>query len=245
MSQFAPDRAYEVLAPPFRVSWQDVLDEWMDSFEKVEQQSMMDVYLDHVLDYRLQRRTRVRLDAARWFCLPIYPYMDEQLYTIYRSLPLTHLNAERAHLALLCDYKTGLENLPSSTHNLVSVPIYKEYRYRHLVHLARIVRQQFVLPLRTKWQERKGMWGFGHSILNPLRAAELRRLDHCQLFNWLEVQHLIERARRGAFVNRNALECLINAVVIDDFLFGSGLSGDRALKFLKTPQEIHFASRTA
>ena len=96
MSQFTPDCAREVLAPPYCVSWQDVLDEWFDSFEKIEQQSIMDVYMDHLLDYRLQRRTRPFIDAVRWSCLPIYPYMDERLYRVYRSLPLAHLNAERA-----------------------------------------------------------------------------------------------------------------------------------------------------
>jgi hypothetical protein len=240
MKLFTADQARRLLASPYEVPWQDVLDEWYDSFAQIQQQSIMDVYLDHMTDYRLQRRTRPRIDAVRWFCQPIYPYMDERLHTTYRSLPLSHLNAERAHLALLCDYKTGLENLPSVARGFAGVPIYKEYRYRSIIQAGRIVRQKVVLPLRQKWQERKGRWGFGHGILNAGMEEELRNLEKYQLFNWPEVQNLLSQASRGAFVNRNALRHLINVPVIDDFLFGSGFSGDHALRFLKPVRDIQF-----
>jgi len=238
MSQFPSEQAYRVLAPSYRVAWQEVLDEWFDSFEKIEQPSMMDVYLDHMTDYRLQRRTRLRIEAARWFCLPIYPYMDEQLYTTYRSLPLAHLNAERAHLALLCDYKTGLENLPSPARSFIGIPIHQEYRYRHFIHCIRVMRQKFALPLHTRWEEKRGTWGFGRSALNPLREAELYRLKHCQLFHWPEVNTIIEEARRGAFVNRNAMNRLISIAVVHDFLFNDGFSAGCQLQFLESSREI-------
>ena len=152
------------------------------------------------------------------------------------------------HRALLVDYKTGLEELPYAGRRFAGVPIYKEYRYRYIIHFGRILRWKVVLPLQQKWQETKGTYGFGKNTLRLLCAfpldTELQKLEHCHLFN-RGIQTLIERARRGAFVNINALERLINVVVIDDFLFGPGLSGDRALKFLKTSQEIHCVSLTA
>lgn len=240
MSLLTAEQARTLLAPQYRAAWQDVLDEWFNSFAQIEQQSIMDVYLDHMTDYRVQRRARVRIESMRWFCLPIYPYMDERLYTTYRSLPLAHLDGERAHRALLCDYKTGLENLPYAGRSFAGVPIYKEYHYRHVIHFGRVLRQKAVLPWRRKWQETKGTWGFGRNTLNPKNEAELRRLEQCSLFQWPEVQNLVERARRGAFVNLNALRCLINAPVIDDFLFGSGFSDDHALQFLEPLREIHF-----
>ena len=244
MSLFSAEQAQTLLAPQYRVSWQDILEEWFDSFEQIEQQSIMDVYLDHMTDYRLQRRTRVRIESMRWFCLPIYPYMDERLYTTYRSLPLAHLDGERAHCALLCDYKTGLENLPYAGRSFAGIPIYKEYHYRHAIHFGRVIRQKVVLPLRRKWQETKGIWGFGRNILNPAHEAELRRLEQCPLFHWPAVQNLVERAKCGAFVNPNAIRHLINAPVIHDFLFGSGFSDDHALQFLEPLREIHFVRPT-
>lgn len=105
--KFTADQAFKMLAPPYRVLWQDLLDEWFDSFEQIQQQSIIDVYMDHILDYRLQRRTRPRIESVRGFCLPIYPYMDKRVYTTYRSLPLAHLDGVLAHLSLLCNYKTN------------------------------------------------------------------------------------------------------------------------------------------
>ncbi len=242
---FTADQAFKILNPPFRVSWQDVSDEWYDSFEKIQQQSIIDVYMDHVLDYRLQRRTRPRIESVRFGCLPIYPFMSERVYSAYRSLPLAHLDGVRAHLALLSDYKSGLENLPSANRTLVSVPIYKEYNYRHLVHWSRYVLQKYVLPAQQKWKETKGTFGFGRSILYSNLGKELCRLKQYELFNWPEIQNLIEQAENGRFVNRSAMNRLVGVAVIDDFLFGSGLSGDRALRILKPLRHINFVRATA
>jgi hypothetical protein len=240
MTFLTPDQAYKLVSSCNRVTWQDVLDEWYGSFERIEQQSLMDVYLDHMTDYRVQRRTRPRIESARWFCVPIYPYMDERLYSTYRSLPLAHLDAERAHLELLCDYKTGVENLPSASRAFARFPIYKEYQYRHLIHWGRVARRRLVSPVRQTWHVTKGALGLGQNILNARNEAELQRLEQCQLFHWPEVRNLIERAKLGTFANRDAIVYLINASVIDEFLFGPGLSGDRRLRFLEPLREIQF-----
>jgi hypothetical protein len=58
------------------------------------------------------------------------------------------------------------------------------------------------------------------------------------LFHWPAIQSLIERTSSGAFINSHALERLLTAAVIDDFLFGSGFSGERALHFLEPCREI-------
>ncbi len=245
MDKLTAVQAYKVLAPPYCVSWQDVLDEWFDSFEQIQQQSIIDVYMDHLLDYRSQRRTRMRINQECWFCLPVYPYTDKRLYNAYRSLPLAHLDGIRAHLALLCDYKTGIENLPSANRSIFTkLPIYKEYNYRHIVHLSRFAKQKIMLPLQQKWQETKGSFGFGRSRLDQYMGEELCRLKQYELFNWPEIQNLIERAEHGTFVNRSALASLVNVAVIDDFLFGSGFSGDRALRLIKPFSQINFVRAT-
>ncbi len=246
MCMFTPEQALKVLSPPYRVKWEDVLDEWYGSFDQIDQQSVIDVYMDHVLDYRLQRRTRPRIEQVRWFCLPIYPYLDEQLYTTYRSLPLDSLKGIQAHLSVLCDYKTGLENLPSANRStFAAVPIYKEYNYRHIVHWSRFAKRKITLPLQQKWQETKAACGFGRSVLYMNLRSELQRLKEYELFNWPEIQNLIEQAENGRFVNRSAMNRLVSVAVIDDFLFGSGLSGDCALRFLKPLRHINFVRATA
>jgi hypothetical protein len=235
----SPEQLRKLIAPHYRVSWNDLLDEWYDSFEQIEQPSIMDVFLDHVADYRVQRRTRGRLEQARWYCLPVYPFMDERVYSIYLRLPLRHLHAEQAPLALLCDYKTGLEKLPSAARHY-SLPICQGYRFRHLIHLGHILQEKVLLPLQQQWQESKGRLGFGQSALSPEKTEGLYGLKRCDLFHWPAVEDIIQQAGRGTFVNRNALSSLINAGVINDFLFGSGFVSDRGVSILESPREIRF-----
>src|SRR5262249_17686371 len=164
MTQFTAAQAENVLADPYRALWRDVVDEWFDSFDQIEQESILDVYLQHIATYWVLRRTRPRIDAARYFCLPVYPYMDKRVYTTYLRLPLSHIHAERAPLAFLSDYKTGLENLPAAARHF-GMPIYKEYRYRHLIQSVRFVKDRILDPAQSKWRESKGALGFGRSVL--------------------------------------------------------------------------------
>ena len=235
---FTAEQVSSILTPDYSIPWTDVLDEWQESFEQIDQPTVMDVFLDHVADYRVQRRTRPRLEAARWYCLPVYPFMDERIYNVYRRLPLSHLHAEQAPLALLCDYKTGLEKLPPAARHF-GLPMHRGYRYRHLIHFGHVL-QEKVVPLRQKWYESMGRWGFGNNVLNATRRDELRRLEHCDLFHGPAVRNLRERAQCGTFVNRDAITRVINAGVINEFLFGSGFTGDRALSFLQPTREIQF-----
>jgi hypothetical protein len=237
MSSFTPAQASEVLAEPYRVAWDDVRDEWFTSFEQIDQPSLTDVYLEHMADYRVQRRTRPRFEQVRWYCLPVYPYMDMPYYTTYWSLPLAHIHAERAPLQLLCSYKIGLERLPSASHHF-GMSIMQEFRYRHLLHWGRVVQTRCIEPCTQVWQKSKGTWGFGSNTLTPWIEAELRRLQDYQVFHWPAVQSLIERARSGVFRSQSALRKLINVAIIDDFLFGPGFSGERALSFLESSREV-------
>ena len=150
------------------------------------------------------------------------------------------MEAERAHLALLCSYKTGIEELPNAARSFMNVPIYKEYKYRHIVHLGRVIKLKYFLPLKQKWQVMKGDLGFGQSAIVPLLEEELNSLRQCEVVTWPEIEKIVEKARCGKFINRSALHKLIDMVVINDFLFGSGLAGDRSLIFLKPEREINF-----
>jgi hypothetical protein len=233
---FPPKKLPQLLAPPFLAPWDDVLSEWYDSFDRIDQPSLMDVFLDHVADYRVQRRTRPRLEQARWYCLPIYPFMDARVFEIYRRIPLSHLHAEQAPLALLSDYRTGLEKLPSAARHF-NLPINQEYRYRHLLHLAPVLRELW-WPWSERWQVIKARLGLGRKALSPLRDAELQRLQHSELFQGSTVKDILERARRGTFAYADTINLMINAGVIDDFLSGRGFVGKRSLSFLQPSREI-------
>jgi hypothetical protein len=241
MQLFTPQQISRVLAPQYRVPWQDILDEWFSSVEQIDEESLVDVCLTHMTDYSHQRRIRPRIDQARWFCLPFYPYMDERVYEAYYRLPLEHLKGDRAHLALLCSYKSGLENLPSASHHL-RLPIRKQYRYRSIIRLGVMSNERLVSPLRQRWHKARGIFNVGQSALRPEKEAELQRFKQYDLFNWPEIQSLMEEARRGIFTNQAAIRRLINPAVVDDFLFGSGFAEDRALQFLGPTREIHIVS---
>ena len=51
---------------------------------------------------------------------------------------------------------------------------------------------------------------------------------------------MTEQARRGIFANNNAISRLIDAMIIDDFLFNNDLPREYALRFLEPVREIHF-----
>jgi hypothetical protein len=93
--------------------------------------------------------------------------------------------------------------------------------------------------LKQKWRETKGAC-LGRSVLSPVRRAELPRLEQCSLFHWPEVKNLIDQAAHGTFVNVPALNVLINAGIVDEFLFGAGLSGSLALRFMTSTREVRF-----
>ena len=242
--EFSPEQACAILNDPYRVSGRDLKDEWFESFEQIDQPTVMEVYLQHLRDYRVQRRTRHRIDTARWFCSPVYPYMDDRLYMTYLSLPLEHLHGELAPLGLLADYKLGLEQLPAAAGHF-GMPIYQEYRYRQILRLGRRVKEELLDPLKKRWAETKGALGFGRNVIYSHWEPDLERLKHCQLFNQSVLQDTIDQARRGAFINRDAVDRLVDAVVIDDFLFGPGFSGERALRLLEPMHDLRLAHFTS
>jgi hypothetical protein len=219
MDGFKPEEANALLSPDYRSDWQDVLDEWYNSFRRIEQQSIMDVYMDHVTANRLQRRTRVRLDQTRWYSVPLYPYMDERLRRVYRSLPLSHLESERAHLELLRDYRTGLERLPSAAWSFLNTPITLEYNLRHAIHLGRRIHQQVLNPLSQYVAQARGRLGIGQSILGSLQGACLDALESSPIFDSSYLGRLLADAKRGIFTSRTALERPLNVLVIQDLLF--------------------------
>lgn len=233
MDRFSPAAALGLLAPAYHVTWQEVLDEWQDSFARIPDQPMVDIYLDHLLENRIHRRTRPRLDAARWFCQPVYPYMDNQLYRIFRSIPLEHLTDERAHIALLSDYRSGLELLPNAARHQAGIPLGREYACRHLVRLARTLRRTVLLPLDRARQSLTGRSSRA-AWYQRIMKNETERLHSCGLFAPEQLQRVIAGAARGSFIPRNGLHSLLSAAVVHDVLFGGGLAGRRALRFIHT-----------
>jgi len=244
MTLLTVDQISRLLAPPYRASWQDVLDEWFDSFAQIEQQSVIDVCLDHMMDYSHQRRIRPRIDSLRWFTLPIYPYLDERLYTVYRSLPLPLLRGDRIYLDLLRNYKTGLENFPSAARSWTGLPIRKEYGYRHVIHYGRFIQQKLALPMQRQWQALKNAWRLEQNTSDLHRIAERFQLASCQVFRWPTVQYLIEQTGRGEVDYRASVNRLINVAIVDDFLFGPRSSIERPLRGLERPNNPNKVSPT-
>ena len=239
LNNFTASQALKILAPSYSVSWQDLLDEWHDSFNQIDQQTVFDVFLDHSLNQRVQRRTRPRLEAVRWFCNPVYPYMDNKLYSAFRSVPLKYMEGEKAHIELLRSYNTGIEQFPNAARRFAGVPLDKEYKYRRFVHLGRALRFYFS-PINQKWRETKGRLGLGAKENFPLLEEEINSFKDCEIFNWSEVNKIFDQAKSGTFVNRNAYHKLMYLLMINDLMFGNGFTGNRSLKFLKTERKICF-----
>jgi hypothetical protein len=230
MKFFTPKQAEALVSPQHRVLWIDVLDEWYESFREIDQQSIMDVYLDHSITYRLQRRTRMRMDQSRWFVSPLYPYMDARLSRTYRSLPISHLESERAHLLLLEDYRTGLERLPSAARTAMHVPIRFEYKLRHPFYWGRCIRERMTDPLARAVAEMRGRLGMGSSAVDIELESEIRELRDCPILDWSCIQWLLDEASHGAFIRTEALHRLANVLVIHNLLFC-----DRPLAALHAP----------
>lgn len=239
MNLFSYGHIRQLLDKSFCPPWQDVMDEWDESFDQIDQSTIMDAYLDHILDYRLQRRTRPRIDQIRWYCQPLYPYVDNRVYSAYRSLPLPHLDGEQAHLALLESYGTGLENLPSAQRRFVGVPLKHEYRLRHAIHLGRVLRSKFVLPLQNKFKELRGLIGCQRFQINGPLESEINKLKQCPVVNWNAVEKLVSNVEHRTFWNINALRQLANVQVIHSFLFEDGLCEVGALEMLPSTRTIH------
>jgi hypothetical protein len=231
-------QVHKLLVPALRVPWQDVLDEWFSSFEQINYDSILEVFLEHVADYRVQRRTRARLDQVRWFCLPVYPYMDDRLYRAYRRLPLSQVHGEQASIALLCSYKTGLRSCRPRPSGLVC---------RWIRPTATAISSMEAASCATVWRIRltemardQGCLGVGPKRVESRKAGRAAQVGAMPLFHWPEVKNLIDKAARGTFVNVSALNVLINAGIVAEFLFGAGLSGPRALRFMKSTRDVRF-----
>lgn len=237
---FTPEQLIRILAADFQVPYEEVKEEWNDSFVPIKQQSVLDVFLDHIGDYHVNRRTRPRLEQTRYACTPVYPFLDYKLYTTSRSLPLEHLNAERTHLGVLTGYGIGLERYPHADHLALGLPIHKEYTYRRLVDLGRIVNQKMLEPWGCWAKEQLGCWGLNKMNLQPYWMAELPLLKNYPQFDSAGMTKLIEQTRRGAFLNLNAVRQLFNVQVIQDFLFGKGLSNPGDVVFVQPHREVRF-----
>jgi hypothetical protein len=237
---FTPEQLRRILAPDFQVPYEDVREEWNDSFAPIAHQSILDVFLEHIGDYHVQRRTRPRLDQTRYVCTPVYPFLDYKLYATSRSLPVEHLYAERTHLGVLLDYGIGLEQYAHADHRALGLPIYKEYKYRRVVDLGRIVNQKILGPWGRWAKEQLGSWGLSKVDPRPYWISELPLLKNYPQFDSAGITKLIEETRRGAFLNLNAVRQLFNVQVIQDLLFGKGLSNPGDVVFVQPQREVRF-----
>lgn len=228
-----------VLASELRVPWNEVMHEWRSSLD-VPHTSIQDLYMDHIFDYRCQRRTGPRLDQSRPFCTAVFPYVDERLYSVYRQLPFREIVEERAHIALLCSYQTGLENIPSAAKAFLRIPLKHEFRARPLVNLGRAVRSAILRPARQ--QLRRWKYSFSPPGLTSAEEQIFDYLAHHAMFDAVGIRRLTERARQGRFSTAEILQQMRCATLLYDFLFGDGLPGSDQLKILKPVAELSWTT---
>ncbi len=195
-----------------------VLDEWNESFNLIDNQSIVDIYLDHQLAHRVQRRTRPRLEQIRWFCQPVYPYMDRSVYNAFRSIPVEYLKGEKAHIELLKSYKTGIERFPNNARYFLRIPLGVEHKIHPFVQLLRILNGKVISHVSGEIHKL-----YSHltrkTHVPVLAEAALRCKERCELLNWKEVSRLIEMANRGVYVNKKALKKIIEIQVINDMIY--------------------------
>lgn len=216
-----PDVLKMVLCADFQIPWDTVMTSWRDSF--AGSGSLQDQYIDHVLDYRLQRRTCPRLDQSRLYCLPLFPYIDERLYSVYRQLPLAEIVEERAHIDVLSSYASGLENISSNAKAFLRLPIKYEYAARHAIHAGRLARSWLIRPARQtlrEWRRRPVS-----SLPAPIETWFAKFAEH-PIFDATGMGALAERARQGTFSTAGILQQMRCATMLYDLLIEGNFGVD-------------------
>lgn len=235
-----PDELSLILDPSLQVPWADQMDEWNLSFVTLATE-IPDLYIDHLLDYRLQRRTYPRLDQSRPWCVPIMTYIHENVYAAYRQLPLAEIVEERAHVDLLCNYATDLENIPSSAKAFLRLPLKYEFKARKLVQLLRTVRAASRQIIGTSRENRKNL----PSGITPSEDAIFVKLSKHEIFETAGIEQIHERAKRGEFDTSEILQQLRCMTLIHDLLFGGGLAKADQPRYVPLHSELNWLSHSA
>lgn len=218
------DEVRLILPPGLRVEWEEFMAEWNASFSG-SHDSLQDLFIDHVLDNRVQRRTLPRLDQSRPWCVPIMAFVDERVYSAYRTLPLSEIVEEKAHLSLIRDYQSGLENIPSAAKAFLGLPLKYEYRARQGIKLLRSLRtaKQFARRLLAK-PTRRDLPMATHNMFDDL--------GNHGLYDRAGMQALHQRANEGLFETSEILQQLRCMTLVHDLLF------DGAFPFDSTPVAV-------
>lgn len=230
-----PEEASLVFHPSLRVPWDDTVAEWDESFD-IPHTSIWDLYTEKMMDLRLQRRTGPRIDQARPFCAPLYPYIDERVYSVYRQLPLRELVEERAHIGLLSSYGERLEDFPSTAKASLRIPVKHEYRARHVIHAARIIRARFLSPARRVANQ------FARRTIRAALPGAVKeifaRLAAHEMFDPAGIHVLAQRAADGSFQTAFVLEQMLCATMVHDYLFSGSFSHPAELSILQAEADL-------
>ena len=229
------DELSTILDPSLRVSWDDLKAEWRQTFD-APHQSIQDLYMDHVLDYRLQRRTLPRLDQSRPHCIPVLAFIDERVYAAYRRLPINEIVEERAHIGLLCDYGTGLENLPSTGKAFLGLPLKHEYNARKLI--------AFLRSLRGAYRGIRKALGKGGSrpttTLTQGQVEVFESISKHGMYDEKGAMDICQLARDGKFSIHEVLQQLRCMTYIHDFMFDGGFPADCQPAMISTTTSLNW-----
>lgn len=222
------DEVRLIVSPYLRVEWDELVSEWNASFTSNHDGSLQDLFIDHLLDNRLQRRTLPRLDQSRPWCVPIMAFVDERVYSAYRTLPLSEIVEEKAHLSLIRDYQTGLENIPSAAKAFLGLPLKYEYRARQGIRMLR--------SLRTATRSARRRLAKPTRRDLPITTSNIfDYLGRHDLYDRAGMQALQERAKAGLFKTTEVLQQLQCMTLVHDLLFNGTFPSD-SMPIAVTPQ---------
>lgn len=240
---FPPHEA-EALVPGFAgCTFADVVDAVNQNMDQVEGDSIPDVCREFLMRYRMGRRTRGRLDAARCYCTPLYPFVDERLMSVFRTLPRAHLETERAHIAALGTYGLGLDDVPISARWKLGIPIREEYARRRRIRLLRYLSHRVTQPLRETVQDVGSRVARSHRPLD----AEFEKAFALLASSAIVDQDALRRVRVELEIGRPRRRVLVRVLVclryVEHFLFGNETDETPAFAILSAHRPIEVTRR--
>ncbi len=217
LNYFNSSELKKILNGTERNYWECILDEWNQLFNNIDNQSIIDIYLDYLLAYRMHRRTRPRHEQIRWFCMPVYPYMDRAVFNAFRTIPVKYIKCDRAHIELIKSYKTGIENFAHSARYSFKIPLGIEYKIYPVIQSLRVLKGKLIQQLLRNLHQLHSRLTKKSNV--PVLTKEILICkEKSEIFNWKEVCLLFERAEQGNYIKKEALKKIIEIQIIDDMI---------------------------
>jgi hypothetical protein len=118
----------------------ETLSEWRNSFVRESaHEHLSDVLIWQVFANRNLKRVRFSMVPAKQYVQPIFPYLDNNVMAAYMSMPLKHLNNQKAHCYAGFHRFHNLGNYQACSY---PVPLKTEARFPLALYLVRFGRSK-------------------------------------------------------------------------------------------------------